>query len=370
MGFNRRTFLKHAVASAVPVSLMGQSLPAFSAPAASAAAPLKVGVVHVSAIGDYGWAKQHDLARQAVDAAFPGRAQTMAITNIFNPLDAERVFRDLAGQGHQLIFGTSFSHMTPIMKVAREFPNVRFEHCSGLHTLSNLSTFEARYYEGSYLAGIAAASVSKTKVIGFIGGFPIPDLIATANAFLLGARSVDPQIVCKVVWLNTWIDPSREREAAASLLASQVDVLLSTSGDITGVKVAEEKGVWSVGYASDFRKFAPKGQLTSFTLDWSGVYVDAARRVLDNNWVATDRWDGVQARIVKMAPYNPAIPAAGMERLRAYEARLAAGTVRPFTGPVKDTSGRQRLATGAVLADADIRKMDWYVEGILGAFTS
>ena len=357
-GPNRRNFLKGAAAL---------GLPAIGIDAPAQDAPLKVGVVYVSPIAEIGWTRQHDLARAAIEAAFPGRVQTTTVANISSTQDAGRVFGELAGQGHKLIFGTSFSHMTPIVKAAREFPDVKFEHCSGLQHAPNLGTFEARYFEGGYVSGMAAAAVSKSNVIGFVGGFPIPDVVATINAVLLGARSVNPKVVCKVVWLNSWYDPAKEREAATALMAGGADVLVSMTDTPATVQAADAKGAWSIGYASDLRKFAPKGQLTSFTLDWSGVYVEAARAVLEKRWATRERWDGLKAGVVKMAPYNPAIPAVALEAIRAHEAAIAAGTAHPFAGPIRDAAGKERAARATVLPDEVIRKMNWFVEGVQGA---
>ncbi|HSV50545.1 MAG TPA: BMP family ABC transporter substrate-binding protein [Burkholderiaceae bacterium] len=327
---------------------------------------LKVGVVYVSPVSETGWTRQHDLGRQAIETAFPGKVTTTAIANVFSTQDTERVMRELAEQGHGLIFGTSFSHMTPIVKVARDFPHVKFEHCSGLQHAANLGTFEARYYEGGFLSGVAAGAMTKSNVIGFVGGFPVPDVVATVNAILLGARSVNPKTICRVVWLNSWYDPGKEQEAATALMAAGADVLVSMTDTAATAVAAESRGKWSIGYASDFRKFAPKGQLTSFTLDWSSIYVEAARAVLEKRWVSRARWEGIQPGIVKMAPWNPAIPSSVLATVRANEAAFQAGTLQPFTGPINDHTGKPRVARGQTLASDDLRKMNWLVEGVQG----
>jgi simple sugar transport system substrate-binding protein len=356
---NRRHFLKQgAAALALPSIAMGS--------AHAQGAPLKVGVVYVSPVAETGWTYQHDLGRRAIESTFGNRVATTVVANISGGQDAERVFGELASSGHGLIFGTSFSHMQPMVKAASAFPDVKFQHCSGFQRAANLSTFEARYYDGGYLGGIAAASVSKTKVIGFVGGFPIPDVVATINALMLGARSVDPQMVCKVVWLNSWFDPGREREATTSLMAAGADVLVSMTDTPSAVQAAENKGAWSIGYASDLRKFAPRGQLTSITLDWTSVYVEATRAVLENRWTCTDRWDGIQAGVVKMAPYNTSIPPKALALVQAREAELKAGKLKPFAGPIRDADGKERVARGAVLPNDEIHKTKWFVEGVQG----
>lgn len=351
-----------------------RTLPGFGAAVAGASLldanaqeVLKVGVGYVSPVADVGWTKQHDLARRAMEAAFPGRIETTSIEGLSAPSDAERVFRDLTRRGHRLIFGTSFSHGTPLQRVAQGNAGAFFEHCSGIKHLNNLGTFEARYYEGTYLAGVVAAKMTKTNTLGFIGGFPIPDVLGAANALLLGARSVNPAIACKVIWLNSWYDPGREKDSANALASQRADVLVSMTDTPTTVQYGEEKGLWTIGYASDMAKFGPSRQLTSFTLDWSSVYIGAARDVLARTWQPGQRWDGLKQGVVKMSPYNRAIPQDVQDLVAARQKAIIDGRLHPFAGPIKDRDGRQRVAAGAVLADDEIRRINWFVDGMQGA---
>lgn len=327
---------------------------------------LKVGVVYVSPVADIGWTKQHSLGAAAIKQALGDKVELTIIDNVFQPQDAERVFRELAGSGHRLVFGTSFSHGTPMLKVAPRFPKVAFEHCSGLKHLKNLGTFEAKYYEGTYLAGIASGHMSQSKKIGFIGGFPIPDIVGPANALLLGAQSVDPAMTCNVIFLNSWYDPAKEKEAANTLIAQGCDVICSMTDTATGVQVAEQKGVWAIGYASDMKQFGPTRHLTSFMLDWSSVYVQAARDVLAGQWQADVRWQGLKDGVVKMAPYLDVIPQSVRAELAATEADIKAGKRHPYAGEIKDQSGKIRVTADAVLPDADIRGFNWFVAGMIG----
>lgn len=359
---SRRDFLKGTAAIG-----LGAAGSQFSRVAFAQQDVLKVGIAYVSPVADVGWTKQHDLARQAMEAAFPGKIKTTVVESVANAQDAERVFREMASQGHRLIFGTSFSHMTPMFKVAQAFPNVRFEHCSGLKQLPNLGLFEARYYEGTYLAGVISGSLSKSNVIGFVGGFPVPDVVGPANALLLGARSVNPKMACKVIWLNSWYDPSREQEAANTLISLGADVVVSMTDTPTTVQTGEAKGVWTIGYASDFRKFGPTRQLTSFTLDWSSIYIGAARDMLQGTWKSQHRWDGLKAGVVKMAPYNPAIPKEVLTLVTEKEKAIIAGTLHPFAGPIKDQAGKQRVAANGALPDDQIKSINWFVDGMQGS---
>ena len=288
------------------------------------------------------------------------------VDNIFVPQDAERVFRELASQGHKLIFGTSFTLGSPMQRIAPRFPDVAFEHCSGLVHLDNLGTFEAKYFEGSYVAGVAAGHMTKTGKLGFVGGFPIPDILITANAFLLGAQSVNPNITCDIVFLNSWFDPAKEKESALALIAQGADALMAMTDTSMSVQTAQEGGIWSVGYASDLTSFGPDSLLTSVILDWSSDYLAAARGVVNGNWSSEVRWNGFDTGVVKLGPYNEAIPAEIQAEMTQLRDAIGAGTAHPFAGEIKDSDGAVRVAAGEILPDSDIRSFDWLVAGMNG----
>lgn len=356
----RREILKYGAAAGLASGLAG--LPG----TARAAETLNVGVVYVSPIADVGWTKQHSLATEAIREEFGDRAKITVIDNIFRPQDAERVFRELAGSGNDLIFGNSFSHGTPMQKVAPRFPEVAFEHCSGIKHLKNLGTFEAKYYEGTYVAGVAAGQVSKTAKIGFIGGFPIPDIVGPANALLLGAQSVNPDCTCNVIFLNSWFDPGKEKEAAKTLISQGCDVVCSMTDTATGVQVAGENGAWSIGYASDMSSFANGRHLTAFTLNWVPVYLKAARDVANGTWKSTERWLGLRDDVVHMSPFNSDLSAEAVTAIENAQAEIIAGTLHPYGGEIRDQGGAVRVEAGQALSDGDIRAMNWFVEGMIG----
>ena len=354
----RRNFIGGSATLALGLSAWPQLL--------AAQEQLKVGVVYVSPVAEIGWTKQHDLGADAIKQEFGDRVSLTVIDNIFKPQDAERVFRQLAADGHQLIFGTSFSHGTPMQKVAPRFPKVAFEHCSGIKHLDNLGTFEAKYYEGTYLAGVAAGHMSKSAKIGFIGGYPIPDIVGPANALLLGAQSVNPDTTCPAIFLNSWYDPGKEKEAANTLISQGCDVICSMTDTATGVQVAGEKGAWSVGYASDMSQFAPETHLTAFMLDWSSVYVSAAQAVAAGTWTTSERWQGLNEGVVTMSPYNTRIPAAVRAQLADIEQKIVSGALHPYAGELRDQDGKVKVAAGSVLSDKEIRGFNWFVEGMIG----
>ncbi|WP_072397413.1 BMP family ABC transporter substrate-binding protein [Hyphomicrobium sp. CS1GBMeth3] len=327
---------------------------------------LKIGVAYVSPIADVGWTRQHNLGVEAIKAKFGDKVAVTVIENVSQPQDAERTFRDMAANGCGLIFGTSFSHGTPLQKAAKQFPNVKFEHCSGIVHLSNLGTFEAKYYEGTYLAGVAAGKVSKTGKIGFVGGFPIPDIVGPANALLLGAQSVNPAATCSTIFLNSWFDPGKEKDAASALIAQGCDVVCGMTDTPSTVVAAEEAGAWGIGYASDMSKYAPTKHLTAFTLDWSSEYVGATEKVLGEAWTSEVRWDGLAEGVVKMSPYNAALPDDVKALLAEKEAAIKAGTLHPFAGELKDQKDEVKVAAGSVLDEKGIRSINWFVKGMVG----
>lgn len=334
---------------------------------ATAADVLKVGIIHLAAESDTGWEADQKRASDAMEAAFKDRLKTTVLWNIFPPQDNERLFRQLATQGHQLIFGTSFSQYAILKKLAPMFPKTRWESCAGIEATDNLGVFEARAYEGSYVTGIAAARMTKSKVLGWVGAYPVPQVIYSLNGFIQGARSVDPDIVLKVVWANAWIDPAKEKDAVAALVAQGADVISGNPNTPVQGLAAEAAGVWAIGSTGDFSNYVKKAQLTSFVLDWSPAYIEAVKSTLDGSWKPTSRWRGLgEGGFCKMTTNSPELPEKVAAEMKAAEAAIAAGKLHPFAGPLKDQSGKERVAAGAVLADADIKGMNWLVEGVQG----
>jgi basic membrane lipoprotein Med (substrate-binding protein (PBP1-ABC) superfamily) len=253
-----------------------------------------------------------------------------------------------------------------MQKVAPRFPDVAFEHCSGIKHLDNLGTFEAKYYEGTYVAGVTAAHVSKSAKIGFIGGFPIPDIVGPANALLRGAQSVNPDTTCNVIFLNSWFDPGKEKEAAKALIAQGCDVICSMTDTATGVQVAGENDVWSIGYASDMSQFGNGKHLTAFTLNWAPIYVQAAKDVSAGTWATNERWNGLADGIVQMSPYNANLSTEAIADAEKARMDITAGTLHPYAGVLKDQDGNVRVEAGSVLPNGDIRGFNWFVEGMIG----
>ncbi|MBE7369359.1 BMP family ABC transporter substrate-binding protein [Ramlibacter pallidus] len=328
--------------------------------------PLKVGFVHVAPITEAGWVRQHEDGRLAVQAAFGGRVQTSRVENVAEGPDAERVIRDLAATGHKLIFTPSFGYMEPTLKVAKDFPDVKFESVTGYKTAPNVAAANARYYEGRYLAGVAAGRMTKSHVAGYVAGFPIPEVLQGINAFTLGMRSVDPQAQVKVLWLNTWFDPGKERDAAMALMDQGADVLAFHTASTAVMAAAQERGKWAVAYHSDMRKVAPDAQVLAVTHQWADYYRLRTQAVLDGSWKPHNIWGGVKEGMVRVGWFGARVPKAVQDEVLARQKDIGAGRLQPFAGPITDNTGRVVLGKGQALTDAQILAMDYLVAGVQG----
>ncbi len=338
------------------------------APSAPAVAPLKVGFVYVAPITDAGWVRQHESGRQAVEAALGAKVQTTYVADVPEGADAERVIRDLARQGHQLIFTPSFGYMEPTLKVAQEFPGVKFESITGYKTAPNVAVANARYYEGRYLAGVAAGRMTQSNLAGYVAGFPIPEVLQGINAFTLGMRSVNPKAQVKVIWLNAWFDPPREREAAMTLFNQDVDVVAFHTGSTAVMAAAQERGKMAVAYHSDMRKTAPDAQIVAVTHQWGDYYTRRTQAVLDGSWKSASLWGGVKEGMVRVGDFGPRVPKAVQEEVLARQKDIGAGRLHPFHAKVavRDNEGREVIPADRTLTDEQILRMHWLAEGVLG----
>lgn len=338
------------------------------APAASPVAPpVKAAFVYVAPLTDAGWVHQHDEGRKAVEAALPGRVKTTYVENVAEGPDAERVIRDLAQQGNQIIFTPSFGYMEPTLKVAREFPQVRFESITGYKTAPNVAVANARYYEGRYLAGVAAGRMATQA--GYVAGFPIPEVIQGINAFTLGMRSVNPAAQVHVVWLGEWFNPPHERDAAVSLMNQGAEVLAFHTGSTAVMAAAQERGRLAIAYHSDMRKIAPDAQVVAVTHLWGDYYTHRVKAVLDGSWKSGRVWGGVKDGMIRVDAFGSKVPPAVRKEVMARQADMAAGHLQPFAArvDVRDNQGKVVIPAGRSLSDAEILDMNWLVEGVVGS---
>jgi simple sugar transport system substrate-binding protein len=322
--------------------------------------------MYVGPVGDAGWTFAHDQARKAVEAEFGAKVKTSFVEKVPEGADAERVIRDLAAQGNKLIFATSFGFMEPMLKVAGEFPDVKFEHATGYKTAPNMRIYDAKFYEDAYLAGVIAGHMTKTGTLGFVASFPIPEVLRNINAFTLGAQSVNPKVKTRVVWVNTWFDPPKESEAAQSLINGGADVLLQNTDSTAVLQTAEKNGKYAFGWDSDMSAFAPKAHLGSAIVDWSNYYKKAVKEAMDGTWKTERTVWGVKEGQNDLVKIADGVPEAAKKRVAEIKDGMKAGTFEVFTGPVVDSEGKERLAKDAK-ADQDWKdKVDFYVQGVEG----
>ncbi len=331
--------------------------------------PMKVGFVYVAPLSGAGWVHQHDEGRKAVQAALGNKVKTSYVENVAEGADAERVLRDLATQGYKIIFTPSFGYMEPTLKVALDFPDVKFESITGYKTAANVAAANARYYEGRYLAGIAAGRMTQTRVAGYVAGFPIPEVLQGINAFTLGMRSVNPQAQVKVLWLNAWFDPAREREAAMALMNQDADVLAFHTGSNAVMVAAQERGKMAVAYHSDMKSVAPDAQIIAVTHHWGDYYTRRVQAALDGSWKSTTVWGGTQQGMVRVEGFGASVPAAVQKEVLARQNAISRGTLLPFAAQrqaVLDNEGHTVIAAGTALSDAQIGSMNFLVSGVVG----
>lgn len=372
---DRRNFLKYvtlagssfALTSCIQgknSKLQGEVFPSASPVAVDE--PLKVGFVYVDTVGDFGWTYAHDLGRRDMEANLQDKVKTTFVENVNEDAEAEKVIRQLALDGNKLIFATSFGYMNPTIKVAKDYSDVIFEDCAGYKRAANIGTYLGRVEEPRYLTGMIAGKMTKSNVVGFIGAYPIPEVIRGISAFTQGLRLTNPQAKVKVLWVQSWYDPAKEREAAQALVNLGVDVLTQHTDSGAVVQLAEEKGIYAFGYNTDMSKFGQKAHLTSAINKWGKFYTDKALSVISNTWKSQNVWDGIGEGMVDISPMNQVIPGDVQQLVNAKRDEFIQGTAHPFDGPVKDQKGMVRVPKGKVLDDRGQLAMDWYVEGIEG----
>ena len=376
---SKRSWLKLAGWSvlASTAALVGcgkkEAAPAAAAPASAAPAkpqPLKAAWVYVGPVGDAGWTFAHDQGRKAVEAKFGDAVQTTMVEKVPEGADAERVIRDLATQGNKIIFATSFGYMEPMLKVAAEFPDVKFEHATGYKMAPNMRIYDASFYQDTYMAGVIAGKMTKTNTLGFVGSFPIPEVLRNINAYTLGAQSVNPKIKTKVVWVNTWFDPPKEGEAAQSLINGGADVLLQNTDSSAVLQTAEKNGKYAFGWDSDMSTFGPKAHLASAVALWGGYYIKAIEELQGGTWKSERTVWGVKEGMNDLIKIADVVPADAKKRVDEIKAGLKDGSFDPFTGPILDNAGKERLAKDTKSDQAWRDKIDFYVKGVEGQIPS
>jgi basic membrane protein A len=373
----KRSLLKLAALSAVATAaLMGCSktevpapapTAAVEAPAPAKAEPLKIAFAYVGPVGDGGWTYAHDNGRKAVEAAYGDKVVTSFVEKVPESADAERVIRDMAQQGNKLIFGTTFGYMEPMLKVAADLKEVKFEHATGYKTADNLRTYDSRTYEGAYMAGVVAGKMSKTGTLGVVGSVPIPEVIRNINSFTLGAQSVNPKITTKVVWVNEWFNPPKETEAATALINGGADVLFQNTDSSAVLQTAEKMGKRAFGWDSDMTAYGPKAHLASAVINWGPYYVKAVGEALEGKWTGnSSAWWGVKEGAIDLVSIAADVPDDTKKRIDDVKAGLKDGSFSIWKGPIMDNTGKELVAKDVVADDKFLGGLKTYVKGVEG----
>ncbi len=332
----------------------------FTASASSAAD--NVGFVYISPIGDAGWTFQHDLGRLQLEEETG--VTTSYVENVPEGPDAERVIREMAKRGDKVVFATSFGHMNYALKVSNQFRKTAFIHATGYKLGKNMGQVNARFYEGRYLTGVIAGEMTESNILGYVAAFPIPEVLQGINAFTKGARSVNPDVEVRVIWVNSWYDPGKERQAAVTLLSQNADVVTHHTDSTAVVQAAEEQGKYAIGYHSDMSKYGPNAHLTAATHHWGDYYVETVKAVQAGTWKPGFVWGGFQQGMVDLAPLNSAIPADVRGKVEVLKGDLTAGRFHPFSGPVVAQDGTIVVAAGETMTDDQLNSMNYYVQGV------
>ena len=338
-----------------------------AAPAPAKPEPLKIAFAYVGPVGDGGWTFAHDNGRKAIEKEFGDRVVTSFVESVPESADAERVIRDMASQGNKLIFGTTFGYMEPMLKVAADFKDVKFEHATGYKGAENMRTYDSRTYEGAYMAGVIAGAMTKTNTLGVVASIPIPEVIRNINSFTMGAQSVNPKIKTKVVWINSWFDPPKETEAATSLLNGGADVLFQNTDSSAVLQTAEKAGKRAFGWDSDMTAYGPKAHLGSAIINWAPYYIKATKDALEGTWTGnTGVWWGHKDGAIDLVSIADDVPADIKAKVEKIKAGLKDGSFHPWTGPIVDQSGKEVLAKGQVADDKFLGGVKFYVKGVEG----
>jgi basic membrane protein A and related proteins len=358
MALNRRHFIQAAGAAAA-LPLLGKS--------ALAADKVKIGFIFLGPIGDYGWTWAHNKGREAIDAELGDKIETIYVENVAEDASAVPVIRDLAQQGCKLIFTTSYGYMDQTIQVAAEFPDVKFEHCTGFKRAANVATYNSKFHEGRAVLGTIAGKMSKSGTLGYLGSYKVPEVVLGVNSFALSAQKQNPDAKVKLVLIDSWFDPPKEAAATETLINLGCDIVTTHTDSPGPLQILEQKGLFGFGQGADMSQFAPNAHLTAIEDIWGPYYVARAKAILDNSWASADTWDGFKEGTVVISPYNKAIPADVTALADKVQEGYKAGSYNIFTGPIYDQDGKLRVKDGEVMKDADLATMDWFVKGVESA---
>ncbi len=355
---NRRHFMATAGAAAAALPLAGKAL---------AQEKLKIGFVFLGPIGDYGWTWAHNKGREALEAELGGQVETVYVENVAEDASAIPVMRDLAQQGCKLIFTTSYGYMDQTIQVASEFPDVKFEHCTGFKLADNVSVYNSRFHEGRAVLGTIAGMMSKTGTLGYLGSYKVPEVVLGVNSFLLAAQKKNPDAKLKLVFIDSWFDPPKEAAATETLLNLGADIVTTHTDSPAALQILEQRGLYGFGQGADMSSFAPNAHLTAIEDIWGPHYIARAKALLDGTWKSENMWDGMVDGTVVMSPYNKNVPADVAAEADKVQAGYKDGTFDIFTGPIYDQDGNLKVAEGEKMTLDQLAVIDWFVKGVESA---
>jgi basic membrane protein A len=369
----KRRWLQAAALTAVSAAVLvgcgkkEEAKPAEAPAAAAKAEPLKIAFAYVGPVGDGGWTFAHDNARKALEKEFGDKIQTSFVENVPESADAERVIRDMVGQGNKLIFGTTFGYMEPMLKVAADTADVKFEHATGYKQAPNMRTYDSRTYEGAYMAGVIAGKMTKSNTLGVVASIPIPEVIRNINSFTLGAQSSNPKVKTKVVWVNEWFNPPKETEAATSLINGGADILFQNTDSPAVLKTAQDKGKRAFGWDSDMTAYGPKAHLASAVINWTPYYINATREALEGKWTGgSHTWSGVKDGAIDIVSIAEDVPAETKAKIDEVKKGLKDGSFAIWKGPLVDNAGKEILKKDEIADDKFLSGINFYVKGVEG----
>jgi simple sugar transport system substrate-binding protein len=354
----RRDFVR-ASAAAATLPMLGTAVRAED--------KLKVGFIFLGPIGDYGWTWAHNKGREALEAALGDKVETIYTENVPEDASAVGAIRDLCNAGCKLVFTTSYGYMDQTIQVASEFPDVKFEHCTGFKRADNVATYNSKFHEGRAVLGTIAGMMSKSGTLGYLGSFKVPEVVLGVNSFALSAQRKNPNAKVKLVMIDSWFDPPKEAAATDTLINLGCDIVTTHTDSPAALQILEQKGLYGFGQGADMSTFAPNAHLTAIEDIWGPYYISRAQAVLDGTWASADTWDGFKEGTVVIAPYNKAVPADVAAEADKIQAGYKDGTFNIFTGPIMDQDGNEKVKAGEVMADADLAVMDWFVKGVESA---
>ncbi len=329
--------------------------------------PPKVAFLYISpADAPTGWTRQHERGRRAASAFFGPKAQLDYFDNVPDSAAALPLMQRLAADGYDMFFATSILYQTAAINLAFEYPDVKIEVATGFVRADNLATYSARFYEGRYVHGVIAGMMTETNKIGFIASRPTPEVLRGINAAFLAARSVNPDVVFEITWLNSYYSPEREAQAALSLIQGGCDIIMQATYTEEPMKVAEEMGVFAFGWASEMREFGPNASLTSTIDHWGPYYISRIRAYADGRWAPNESVNSMASNTQIIGRLSDKIP--NRVTLLALDtiSKLRKGVLQPFTGPIRRQDGSGWLAAGETASESELLTMNFFVEGLTG----